>query len=411
MTVSDCSPREAAAYHAELGLPVPRGTRLRFFKRILARLGRLVIHRQVAFNHAVVSLVDERDAVVGSLQSSFERQRGALSAAETRIGNDIGSLRSDLHRVHRAALEAQALTGSVREELQTSDAKMLETRLLVEHVSTLAQELRVRLDAMEQAQRAQHALVDLFLREVRRDYPAKPKRKRLAKLPAGADDLYAALEDTFRGPPEVITEWQRPYLADVEPVAHDGRVLDVGSGRGEWLSLLRDAGIDGYGVERNQVAIEACRARGLDVVHDDVFRHLAALGDRSLSVISAFHVMEHLAFEDLLLFLDQAVRVLRPGGLLIVETPNPTNVLMGSSNFFLDPTHEKPLHPRLLEFLLASRGFGDVEVRYLHPAPDALETADGSEAARKTVEPVLQRLNVLFFGAQDYAVLARRAPR
>ncbi len=402
------SPREAAALHADLGLPIPRGTRLRLFKRLLARLGRLFIHRQVAFNHAVVEALAARDAAVAA---SLERHDIRRGAAETRLGNEIGVLRADLQHVQLAAVEAQAEAAGVRGELETSGDGAEALARSVDAFSLLAANLQARLDAIEQAQRAQQSLVDLFLREVRRDYPAPPRRKRLAKLPSGADRLYAALEDAFRGTSAEITERQRPYLRDLETIGPIGRVLDVGSGRGEWLALLREAGIDGYGVDQSREAVQRCRALGLVVVRDDAFEHLRRLEDASLSVVSAFHFVEHLEFEALLTFLDQGVRVLAPGGLLILETPNPRNLVVGSSSFYLDPTHERPMHPLLLEFLVRSRGFDPVEVRYLHPAADGLEPGDESETARKTVEPVLDRLNELLYGAQDYAVLARRAPR
>ncbi len=405
MTDPQLTARAVAAQHADLGLPVPKGTRFRSPKRLLARLGRLFTHRQASFNHAVLSLLDEHETAIA-------RQRSALSAAETRVGNDVGSLRSDLRHVHQAALVAQTASAGVREELLAADARALETAAAAERVSSLAAELSDRLDDLERIHRAQRSLVDLFLREVRRDYPAAPKRKRLAKLAARADDeLYAALEDAFRGSIAQVTEWQRPYLLDVEAGARSGPVLDLGSGRGEWLTLLREAGIAAYGVDTNKGSVERCRARGLDVRREDAFSHLAGLGEGSVAVVSAFHFVEHLDHRLLLRLLDQAVRVLRPGGLLLMETPNPTNVVVGSGQFWLDPTHARPLHPLLLEFLVRSRGFDDVEVRYLHPRPDRLEPSDHSEAARKTLEPVVERLNELLFGPQDYAVLARRARR
>ena len=71
--------------------------------------------------------------------------------------------------------------------------------------------------------------------------------------------------------------------------------------------------------------------------------------------------------ETLLDLVDETLRVLRPGGLLLLETPNPTNLDVGASTFYIDPTHRKPVHPLWIEFLLTSRGFVDVELRYLNP--------------------------------------------
>jgi SAM-dependent methyltransferase len=391
----------SAAPHADLGLPVPPGTRLRLLKRVVARLSRLFLHHQVAYNHAMIG-------VVADLRTMTELQAQAVRAAELRIGNDIGGLRSDLHRVHQAAVDAQAQSAVVAEALCQADHRASGLDRLVIALGDLTEELRSRIDALTRTERTKHALVDLFLREVRREHPATPDEQRLVALPTGADELYEAIEDAFRGSVETIMELQRPYLRDIEPAVTMGRVVDVGSGRGEWLEVLAQAEVDAYGVDANAIAVARCRQRGLEVLHADALEHLATLDDNALAVISAFHLVEHLSFDDLVQLLDQAIRVLRPGGILLLETPNPSNILVGSGSFYLDPTHVKPLPPDLLEFLVASRGFEEIEVRHLHPARDALEPADHSEAARKTIEPVLERLNTLLFGPLDYAVLGRR---
>ncbi len=216
------------------------------------------------------------------------------------------------------------------------------------------------------------------------------------------DALYADFEEHFRGGAADITDRLRVYLPDVRAGVGgpDGRVLDLGCGRGEWLSLLAGEGIAARGIDANRIQVEFCRAAGLDVVEGDVFALLAAVPDASTDVVTAFHLIEHLTYDRLVELLDHAVRILRPAGLLILETPNPDNVLVGSCQFYLDPTHRHPLPSPLVKFLAAARGLRDVEVRPLHPSPE-YERLDGSDVAA--------RLNRYFYGPRDYAVLGFKA--
>ena len=209
------------------------------------------------------------------------------------------------------------------------------------------------------------------------------------------DSLYAALEDRFRGSREEIKDRFREYLPYVEPV-RDGLIVDLGSGRGEWLELLKEAGIAARGVEKNRVSIEQCRARGLDVVDDDVFAHLRSMAEASAAAITGFHIIEHVSIDELVTLLDEVKRVLRPGGVVIFETPNPDNVLVGSNFFYLDPTHHHPLPSELMQFLIESRGFQRVEVVNLHPWDSGRVAGEGELA---------ERFNGYFFGPMDYAIL------
>lgn len=207
--------------------------------------------------------------------------------------------------------------------------------------------------------------------------------------------LYAALEDRFRGSREEIKERFKVYLPYVEP-ARDSLVIDLGSGRGEWLELLRDADIKARGVEKNAVSIARCRERGLDVVDDDAIAHLRSLPDASAGAVTGFHIIEHVSIDALVRLLDQVMRVLRPGGVAIFETPNPENVLVGSNYFYLDPTHHHPLPSELVQFLFESRGFDRTEVLNLHPWDSGRVAGEGELA---------ERFNGYFFGPMDYAIL------
>jgi O-antigen chain-terminating methyltransferase len=217
------------------------------------------------------------------------------------------------------------------------------------------------------------------------------------------DQLYASFEDVFRGEradirKRVVVHLDRLMLAGAG--RRETPIVDIGCGRGEWLELLREAGLAAYGIDSNSVMVERTRALGLDAREEDLLAHLRSRPDACRSAVTAFHVVEHLPFEVLVAFLDEALRVLTPGGLLLLETPNPENMRVGATTFYYDPTHRNPLPPEPLQFVVGQRGFVDVEIMRLHPA-GAHERLVGSG-------PDVERLNALLFGPRDYAILARK---
>jgi len=172
--------------------------------------------------------------------------------------------------------------------------------------------------------------------------------------------FYRAFEDRYRGSRETITERLRAYLDFVAPLATNDQsavALDLGCGRGEWLELVGKHGFSARGVDLDEGMLAACRERGLAVETVDALAALRALPDESIAVVSAFHLVEHVSFEILQQVVSEALRVLQPGGLLIMETPNPENPMVGACSFYLDPSHLRPLPPLLLTFLAEHTGF------------------------------------------------------
>ena len=219
------------------------------------------------------------------------------------------------------------------------------------------------------------------------------------QLPAEShnlDALYAALEDRFRGARDEIKERFKVYLPYVQDQAP---VIDLGCGRGEWLEILSEAGIEARGVDTNRIQIEQCRARSLNVEEGDFIAYLRSLSDASAGTVTGFHIIEHVSLDMLITLLNEILRVLRPGGVVIFETPNPENVLVGSNYFYLDPTHRHPLPRDLAEFLLDSRGFHGIEIINLHPWESA--RVPGSDE-------LTQRFNDYFYGPMDYAIVGRK---
>ncbi len=179
---------------------------------------------------------------------------------------------------------------------------------------------------------------------------------------SAAESIYAALESAFRGSPDLVSQRQMPYLDLVRDLPGSGPVADLGCGRGEFLDLLREAGIPGIGVEQSSGFAGICRDRGLDIREQGLLDYLSEQEDGSLRGVVSFQVLEHLSFPDLLRTFAEAYRVLTPGGLFLGETPNGANLAVGGSTFWLDHTHVRPLHPALLQHLAEFFGFVDVRV-------------------------------------------------
>jgi O-antigen chain-terminating methyltransferase len=214
------------------------------------------------------------------------------------------------------------------------------------------------------------------------------------------DGLYVNFADRFRGSREDIKERLKVYL----PIVRDNNlgtsetpVLDLGCGRGEWLEILKKENLSARGIDLNQLLIESCRENELEVFESDIFDYLCSVPDQSLGAVTAFHLIEHLPFGDLIKLLDETLRVLKSGGVTIFETPNPENVHVGSCNFYYDPTHQNPIPPQLLKFMVESRGFLRVNIMLLHPYDEKSRLSDDSTE-------VVQRFNDYFYGPQDYAV-------
>ncbi len=220
--------------------------------------------------------------------------------------------------------------------------------------------------------------------------------------------LYADFTDRFRGSTAEVTAKLAVYLPDVRRLVGAGAdggaagtgVVDVGSGRGEWLALLREAGIPASGVDVNHSFVEAGRRRGLDLVQGEAVAHLEGLPADTVDLVTAFHLIEHVDVEKLLALLAAARQALRPGGCVLLETPNPSNLRMAACDFYNDPTHRSPLPPALTEYLVSASGFVDVEVRPLNPGRSPFESAGSG-----TDQQVERLVALTLYGPQDYAVL------
>jgi len=235
-----------------------------------------------------------------------------------------------------------------------------------------------------------------------------------AKLSSALAEVQPALLEAFRGPEAEIRHRLDHYL---EALAAAGPVLDLGCGRGELLLLLREAGVEAAGIEGDAAVADASRRRGLDVLEGDVLTVLGTLPDASRGAVTAMHLFEHLEPETLLAVLAEIHRVLRPGGVIIVESPNPHSLRVGAALYWIDPTHRRPLMPETLELYLKTRGFEIHRRELLHPFPadqlfadaaveDLLDDDPEVAAAAAGLDRLARRLDDLVNGPRDFAVWA-----
>lgn len=399
---------------------LPDQARFRLPKRLILRIARIFTHHQVAFNQATLGALEDLGGELGSERSQVQLLHERTAALLTRL--------SELESETSTRLDQ--LKTEVSQGLTRLQAGLTSAELVIEEAVTTSDrleqsvaELRLALfdlgrkGAADRSEiRTLDSLVNMLLSEARSRLPDAPDHALTVRLGRELDGRYAGLysqfEEAFRGSRAEILERQRPYLDYVWSLrGQSSPVLDFGCGRGEWLHLLQENGIPAYGVDTNEPFVRANSERGLDVRLEDGLEHLNGLREGSLGAVTAFHVAEHLELTALVEFIESALRALGPGGKLILETPNPTNVAVGAGAFYLDPTHLKPLHPQLLEFLVASRGFVDVEVRFVNPSPEPpfVTPALAEEVQTQALKRIVDHLNWAFFGPQDFAVIGTKA--
>lgn len=352
------------------------------------------------------------DAVAPALQRQAEWNAALVQllnghlAEITRLHAHLAELASGLVRYLQRVLPVM----DARDRLATALATT-RSELILEAFDRRLESLGRRLEGLLALRDRMESLSE-GLRALTRtlEAAAPPPEVAEAALRAAEDSAYTAFENRYRGDREEVRERLASYaglFAGLSPVA------DLGCGRGEFLEALRARDIAGLGVESNAGAVQECRARGLEVVLGDLVAFLRSREEASLGGVFAAQVAEHLRPAVLQALLAEAHRVLRPGGLLVLETVNPRSVTGLLEVFNRDLSHERPLHPDTLRFLAAAAGFPEVRVEMKSEVEPAarLQPVPGDGLPERTAAALnenVERLNALLYGPLEYALVARR---
>jgi O-antigen chain-terminating methyltransferase len=413
-------------------------------KKTIARALQWFVRDQIVFNRemvaaleAVLEALNQQNralvSVAGQANEQFRhaaaRGDGMLAEAE-RLREEAKELRDirahwiewragwerTLSKTEIELLRAMAeLQAGFQHRLNQSEASVRET-VKAQHGDYLAalarssQEVQERLwAALAQAKEEYQRLIYAELRVIRQrastsqsDTPQagtslgnEPRTASAAAEYSIAGLDYGRFAEQFRGPEEYVRkglEFYRPFFVGL------GRVLDIGCGRGEFLEMMREDGVDAIGIDLAEESVAQCRGKGLTAELADLFPYLAAQPEGAFDGIFSSQVVEHIEPARLPEMIRLCASRLRPGGLLAIETPNPECLAIFATHFYLDPTHVRPVPHPLLAFYMQEAGFGSIEVHPLSPAIESMpEVGELPEGFRRK-----------FFGGLDYAILGRR---
>lgn len=419
----------------------------RGLQKLLLKILNFIFKDQREVNFNVISALKESVALNRVLIAQLETLRSQLdeyrSVAETqmqRLNEHLNIADTQLQRLYerlsnldeyksaidRRVEELHERSCLVNNNIQEVEAKfnniVTETNNSIvtvkQRVDAIANQMQKEDSYLKNDLIQQKRLITLFLEQARQRLPEFFNQQQLQTFVQeeqhSLDALYAAFEEEFRGSRELILNRLKVYLpiiAQAKIGTSDTPILDVGCGRGEWLELLRECGYTAQGIDINRVMLEQCRIKGLEVIEADAITYLQSLPDVSLGGVTGFHIIEHLPFEALIKLLIETARVIKPGGLVIFETPNPENIIVGSCNFYSDPTHRNPLFPPTVKFLMEQHGFVNVEILRWREfrIEDNLKFLEADHLLAPTLNPILEIIKSSFFAAPDFAVIGYKA--
>ena len=321
---------------------------------------------------------------IGEQESSFNIQlREQASSFNTQLGEQASSFNTQLGE------QASSFNTQLREQENTLRSMLKEHR---EFMNTLVERLEHQISKLTE----ENAVLQLQL-------------KKIENLPTDDDEFYHAFEEKFRGSQDDIRDRLRVYVPKLKEHLQDwrqGTFVDVGSGRGEWLDILRENGASDYvGIDLNARQNALCAQRGHRVLQMDCIEYLASLPENTVDLITGFQIIEHLCMSDLMALLKESYRVLKKGGMILFETQNPRNLIVGADTFYIDPSHKRPMEPRMVAFLVEWCGYGQVDCIDANSYPNWMGvTVEPSSEDMKELIRQFNDLNYQLYGPQDYAV-------
>ena len=400
----------------------PVNSLVQAWKKLLSRILDWHVREQVEFNRKTVSALDAAIEALTETNRAIVETNAAIAVLHDRMAvaeelkdirnhwaewrvewerklsqNEVQFLRSVADLQGAFQYRATLMDGSYRDQVraQHQDFTGALERQMVEVQQRLWADMeRIRLDY--------ERLIFSELRTIRQraevgrsTTPATPAAPAGNGSPSVLPFDYGRFAERFRGSEDYVKAGQQVYLPYFSGCQN---VLDIGCGRGEFLEMMRQAGVPARGIDLSEESVATCRHKGLDAETADLFQYLAAMPEASLDGIFCSQVVEHLTPASLPEMLRLCATRLARNGVMAIETPNPECLAIFATHFYLDPTHQRPIPHPLLAFYLEEFGVGNLEVKRLAPAVDSMPSLASLPADFREA----------FFGSLDYGIIGRK---
>lgn len=334
---------------------------------------------------------------------NVRHQKGIKGAFKRKL---FGGIYSALEEADKEFSEKSSLVDDnaqrIRDEFEPTCVNVRNNNAVIERLTSENELMKAKIASLEKKLKAAPAAAAV---------PTESAAPAAAAVPveSGSDyeDIdYFDFENHFRGSIESIKKSQEFYLKFFRDKK---KVLDIGCGRGEFLSLMQDSGITAEGVDIYEPYVEYCNMKGLKAICGDGADYLAKT--EGIDGIFVGQVVEHLKPHQIIQLCNTAYERLEEGGCIIIETPNPTSLSIYTNAFYIDPSHIKPVHPLTMQYYLEKAGFKDIEIIYTENSRPPFEIpALKVEGAENTEEfnNAMKKVSDMLFGSQDYAVVATK---
>ena len=410
-----------------------------FVKRVIRKLCRFliepVIEEQNRFNADTTAAINtlynnevvteasiaQQKEMVNQISDLSEWLRNSVKELENLNGKneylerEIEECRSDLQECRNELQESQKDLQECRSELQESQKDLQECRSELEDCKQKETELEHKCSEVEQKYAEREITTFEYIRQMissagiqQREVlvPASQNEKETVSKDVYQEIDYFEFENHFRGSRADIKQRQSMYLPYFEGKSN---VLDLGCGRGEFLEILKENGIKAIGVDLYEKYVDFCKFQGLNVKHDDAIRFLETVENESIGGIFSAQLIEHLQYDQILQLCHLAYMKLENGGCLILETPNPMTLSTYLNSFYIDPSHNKPIHPKTLEYFLKKEGFSKVEILFTDCSKSGYRLPLLSCSGSQNLEEFNDGINLLsdiLFGSENFTTVA-----
>jgi len=352
-------------------------------------------------------------------KSSLLKKKSDKDPQRKKIDLLLFSALKESHRILNVFIAHFKEFMSLSADLVRSTHELMDTKdrewdaLSNNHVSMIFKSMEWKIDKLSADYKDANALMKRFilLKEKlnqlislleKKDMPTPSQVKEIYQNIEDAQ--YAGFENRFRGLDEQVQEQQKDYI----PYFKDADfVLDLGCGRGEFVELLQKNGIKARGIDINEQMIEICKDKGLNCEKADILEVLAQYNDNSIGGIFSSQVVEHLSPSYLKRMIEIAYHKLSSSSSIIIETVNPQSVFSLVQIYFLDLSHQQPVHPQTLKFLLKSSGFEDIQIKYSAPLDkEKLNMLPEKDSFTTLINENFDKINNLLYAPSNYAALA-----